>query len=202
MKMPDMSIFNLNIWKNYHHVWNQQSPVSQRWCSFCKKHFNIGLKMVYLGIFGQQLQKSIVIFEISNLELVNMQNFVKNKKTSNLCSKVPYLGIFGLQIWKSLSYLKSVLSNLSKCKFLFKTKKTSNLGTKTLYLGIFIEKFEKNYCHIWNQHAKFLKMQKLVQNKQFLHWEQKYHIWVILGCNFETVVIFQTTNLKLVRLQI
>ena len=33
----------------------------------------------YLGSFGLEFEKNIVIFEISNLEFVSLQNFGKNK---------------------------------------------------------------------------------------------------------------------------
>ena len=33
--------------------------------------------MLYLGIFGLEYQKTIVVFEISTLEFVQLRNFVK-----------------------------------------------------------------------------------------------------------------------------
>ena len=35
-----------------------------------QKCLNLGPKMLYIGIFGQEFQKTIVIFEISNLDFV------------------------------------------------------------------------------------------------------------------------------------
>ena len=51
--------------------------------------------MPYLGIFGQEFKKTIVIFEISILKFVYLQNFLKNQKCLNLESKMPDFGIFG-----------------------------------------------------------------------------------------------------------
>ena len=64
--------------------------------------------MPYLGIFDQKclilvfsgkiFRKTIVIFEISTLEFVNLQNFTKKKqKCLNLGPKMPHLGIFGVE---------------------------------------------------------------------------------------------------------
>ena len=44
--------------------------------------------MLYLGIFGLEFEKNIVIFEISTLEFVALQNFVKKQKFLNLVRKL------------------------------------------------------------------------------------------------------------------
>ena len=53
-----------------------------------------------LGIFGLEFENNIVIFEISTLEFVQLQNFAEKQKCLNLGPKMPYLGIFGLQFQK------------------------------------------------------------------------------------------------------
>ena len=52
--------------------------------------------MPYFVIFGPELRKTIVIFEISMLKFVYLQNFTKKQKCLNLGAKMPDLGIFGL----------------------------------------------------------------------------------------------------------
>ena len=54
--------------------------------------------MLYLGILGQELKKKqvTVIFEISTLKLVKLQNFAKNQKYLRLLKKLLYLAIFEL----------------------------------------------------------------------------------------------------------
>ena len=52
--------------------------------------------MPYLGIFDLEFEKNIVIFEISTLEFIKLQNCAE-KKCLNLGSKMPYLGFFGLE---------------------------------------------------------------------------------------------------------
>ena len=63
--------------------------------------------MSYLGIFdpkclnwvflGKNFKKPIVIFEISTLKFVYLQNFKEEQKCLNLGPKMPDLGIFGLE---------------------------------------------------------------------------------------------------------
>ena len=50
--------------------------------------------MPHLGIFELELENNIVRLEISTLEFVQLQNFVK---CLNLGLKMPNLGIFGLE---------------------------------------------------------------------------------------------------------
>ena len=40
--------------------------------------------MPYLGIFGLKFEENIIIFEISTLEFVEIQNFAKKEKCLNL----------------------------------------------------------------------------------------------------------------------
>ena len=37
--------------------------------------------MIYLGIFRLEFENNIVIFEVTTLEFVKLQNFTKNKNT-------------------------------------------------------------------------------------------------------------------------
>ena len=67
-------------------------------------------------IFGLEFEKQIVIFEISTLEFIYLQNFVKKRKCLNLGPKIPYLGIFRLEFESILSYTKSAPSNLANRK--------------------------------------------------------------------------------------
>ena len=53
--------------------------------------------MPYLGIFGLEFLKAVVIFEISTLKFVKFQNFPKKQKCLNLGPRMPYLGIFGVE---------------------------------------------------------------------------------------------------------
>ena len=49
--------------------------------------------MPYLGIFGLEFQKTIVIFEINSFEFVYLQNFAGKQNCLNLGPKMPYLVI-------------------------------------------------------------------------------------------------------------
>ena len=61
--------------------------------------------MPCLSIFGLEFSKTIVIFEISTLELVYLQNFVKKQKCLDLGPKMPYLGIFGQEFQKNYCHI-------------------------------------------------------------------------------------------------
>ena len=50
-----------------------------------------------LCIFGLEFKNNIVIFEISTLEFVKLQNFAKKQKCLNLGPKTPYLVFFRLE---------------------------------------------------------------------------------------------------------
>ena len=53
--------------------------------------------MPYLGAFGLELENNIVIFKITTLEYVWLQNFVKKMKMRKFETKMPYLDTFGLE---------------------------------------------------------------------------------------------------------
>ena len=44
-----------------------------------QKYLNLGQKLADLYIFGPKFENNIVIFEISTLEFVKLQNFPQNK---------------------------------------------------------------------------------------------------------------------------
>ena len=54
-------------------------------------------KYALFGYFWARSLKTIVVFEISTLIFIYLQNFVKKQKSLNLGPKVLYLGIFGVE---------------------------------------------------------------------------------------------------------
>ena len=72
----------------------------------------MGPKTTDISVFGPEFQNTIVIFDISTLKFVELQNFTKKEKCLNCGPKVPSFGTFKLEISKKMSYLKSALSNL------------------------------------------------------------------------------------------
>ena len=48
------------------------------------KILKFGTEIAVIEYFGQELQKTNVVFEISILEFVNMQRFIQNEKTLSL----------------------------------------------------------------------------------------------------------------------
>ena len=53
--------------------------------------------MFCLSTFGLESENNVVIFEISTLEFIQLQNFAEKQKYLNLGPKMPYLGVFGLE---------------------------------------------------------------------------------------------------------
>ena len=74
--------FWVRIWKNYRHVWNQHARICliTKFPPPQKKCFYLAAKMLYLGTFGLELEKSILISEISTLE------FLKNESLTHTVS--------------------------------------------------------------------------------------------------------------------
>ena len=58
--------------------------------------------MFCLSTFGLESENNIVIFEISTLEFIQLQNFAEKQKYLNLGPKMPYLCIFGLEFKKTI----------------------------------------------------------------------------------------------------
>ena len=90
--------FGAGISEHYCHIWNQRPRICHL-AKLCPKktHLNLGRKMPDLGIVGLEVEKYIVIFEISILEFAYLENFVKKWKCLNLGQRMPYLSTFGLE---------------------------------------------------------------------------------------------------------
>ena len=55
-------------------------------------------KLIIWIFFGRNFRKTIVMFEISNLKLVYLQNFTKKQKSLNSGPEMPHLGILRLEL--------------------------------------------------------------------------------------------------------
>ena len=65
-----------------------------------------------LSTFGLEFENNIVIFEISTLKFVFLQNLTEKQKCLNLGPKMPDLGILGMEFWKTI-----VIFEISTLKF-------------------------------------------------------------------------------------
>ena len=110
---------------------------------------------------------------------------------------MPYLGIFGLVFEKILSYLKLAFLDLSCCKVWCKNK---NLMPN---LGILGTKFEKNYCHIWNQDSQIHLVAKFCKKTKMLKFGTKNalfgYFWAMVK---KTIVIFEISTLELSKISL
>ena len=97
--------------------------------------------MLFLGIFdqkcliwvflGKAFKKVTVIFEISTLKFVYLQNFTEKQKCLNLEPKMPYLGNFGLEFQKI-----TVIFEINTLKFVKNDSliHTVNFGRESVFL--------------------------------------------------------------------
>ena len=82
--------------------------------------------MHYLGIFDQvcliwvfsekNIKNTIVIFQISTLKFVYLQNLRKKLKRLNLGPEMSNLGVWGLEFEKGIVIFETNILNLSNCK--------------------------------------------------------------------------------------
>ena len=116
---------------------------------------NLGPKMPCLGIFGLELWKTIVIFEIRILKFVYFQNFPQKTKMPGFRTKNALFGYFWAGILKNYCHIWNQHRQIFLiAKFRGKTK-MPKFRTKMAYLEIFEQK-----CLIW----------------KFLGWNFKYNI--------------------------
>ena len=71
----------------------------------------MGPKTTDISVFGPEFQNIIVIFDISTLKFVELQNFTKKEKCLNCGPKMPSFGTFKLEISK-----KNVIFEVSTVK--------------------------------------------------------------------------------------
>ena len=105
-----------------------------------------GTKNALFGYFGQQIWKTIIIFQITILKFAKMQKIVQNKKKANFGPNLPYLDILGCKFEKLLIYLKSALSNLSKCKVSRKNKNPWRYTNADLKMCQYFRRHMKIIC--------------------------------------------------------
>ena len=93
--------------------------------------------MSYLGTFRLQFYKIIVIFEINNLEFVELQSFIQNKKTLNLSLKMPYLRISRPESGKTIVTFEIITFEFVKMQYFMFKKKYIKFDTKIVLFGYF-----------------------------------------------------------------
>ena len=109
LKRPYLAIFRLELEKTIFLLYFSTVNLSKCNISCKKKKLNVGLNLFYLGIFelelkfwtkivligyfGQEFQKTNTVFEMNILKLVNMQSFIQKQKNLSLGPKISYLSI-------------------------------------------------------------------------------------------------------------
>ena len=122
-----------------------------------KNLLNVGLKLSYFGIFGQDLNKATVLWYFTSAP----SNFSIHKtpfkiKILKFGDKIALIGYFGIEFQNTnVVFEISILEFVNMQSFIQKPK-TLNLRPKILgiYLGIFRLQFKKDYYQILNQHLQ------------------------------------------------
>ena len=96
----------------------------------------------FIWVFlGKNFKNTIVIFEISILKFVYLQNFRKKQKYQNLGPKMPHLGILGLEFENNIVIFEIITPGIYLVANLAAKQKCVSLGPKMPNLGIFEEEF-------------------------------------------------------------
>ena len=108
-------------------------------------------KLFFRVLLDWGMEKTIVIFGISTLQLAEMQNIVQNKQIKQMDQKC--------LIWVFYTYCH--ISSILKLKI-------HNFGTKHVWFRCFQTTILKNnYCHIWNQQSLFCHLGDFYQYSEF-----------------------------------
>ena len=140
--------FWARISKNYCHIWNQLPRI----CLIAKflrkaKMPKCGIKnalfgyfwpkISYLGILGRNFEKTIVIFEISTLKFVYLENFTKKQNCLNLGQKMPDLGILGARVWKQYCHIWNQHPGICLIAKFLENTEMRKFGTRNALFGYF-----------------------------------------------------------------
>lgn len=99
-----------------------------------KKCLNFGPNTLYLSIFRLQFENNIVIFEISTLQFVYFENFVKKWKCLNFGTKNALFWHFWTGIWKCFCLIKNHPQFFLSAKFCTKMKILISRTKNALFL--------------------------------------------------------------------
>ena len=151
------------ILKNYCHIWNQHLQIYLI-AKFCKKAKvpKFGTKnalswilLRYFGYFWARIWKNYCHIWNQHARNCLIAEFSKKTKKSKFGTKnASFEYIWAKISKKQLQYLK-VPSNLSNCKILQK-----KIMPKFEAKNAFRTRISRNYCHIWNEHARICLIAK------------------------------------------
>ena len=91
-----------------------------------------------MGIFGLEFEKTIVIFDISTFEFVDMQSLMFQKKKLNFGLKFLYLSTFGLEFEKTIVIFEFSNFELVKMQSFMLNKKSLTWDQNCL-IWVFLE---------------------------------------------------------------
>ena len=92
--------------------------------------------MPYLGIFGLEIAKTVVIFQISTLKLSNCK-FLEKTKTSKFGTKNMWFGYFAAGTWKQYCHIWNQQPRICLIAKYREITKMPKFGTKSASLEYF-----------------------------------------------------------------
>ena len=123
-----------------------------------------GIKISFLGSFRQKFWKTIVIFEISELQLVLLQRLVQKTKTPFLFgTKNARFAYFKARIWANLCHNRNQQPQIWLISKFHKIWKCLNLRSKIPCLRFFGLQVWKTYYQIWNQYPQICLLQNFAK---------------------------------------
>ena len=127
----------LGLWagmlKNYCHICDQRLLI-YRIAKFRSKIriFKFGTKNALFGCFGQQFQKTIVIFEISALQFTLLQSLMQKIKALKFGTKNARFAYIGTGIWRYYCHIWNQHPGISLTTKFRETMKKHKFEKKTM----------------------------------------------------------------------
>ena len=160
--------------------------------------------MPYLGIFGVEFQKTVVIYKIRTLEFVKLYNSsnCQKRKLSRIGSKNALFGYISARVLKSYCHIWNQHAQICKTAKFCGKNKMPNFSTKNALFGYFWVRSLKNYCQVWNQHPQTCQTAKFLEKTKMSLFQTKNALFAYFWARIlKAILVFETSRFKFVQLQ-
>ena len=193
----------------------KSAPSSLSNCKISRKKQkcpSFGPKGQFRGIFdqrcliwvllGNNFKKAIIIFEVSTLKFVYLQNFTKKQNCLNLGPKC-LIHVFYLEFKKKYCYIWNYQPRIYLIAKFPEKIKMPKFGTKMPDLDIFGLEFQNCYCHIWNQHLWICLIAKFCEETKIPKFGTKNTLFGYFWTRvLKTIAIFEITPSNLSKMNL
>ena len=142
-----------------------------------------GTKNVLVSYYWARL-RTIVIFDISTLKFVYLQNFTKKPKIPKFGIKSPLVWYFWARIFKSGCHIWNQYPQICLFRKFDERAEMPKFGTINVLLKYFWAWLSKNFCHISNQHPQICLFVKFTEKARMPKFETKISYFGIFGLQF------------------